>query len=265
MRFYALRFWSIRYVFGLVNKLTRGSVDTSNVSKRTLFPDHDVDHLLDKLHTQSFYKGFLLPEKYVASIHRFTERTPAITWIDKTKVEFLLRDRRRVEQEHGKPVILATHPRASRECAAVRELTRDPLFHEISHRYLGYRPRNVHARLFWSFACDASADTRLTATQTIRFHYDAAHFLHFNFYITDVDDSAGPHVLVRNSHGQKPLSELLFSTTRSDGFIDKKFGSDRIETLVGPAGFGFVEDQYCYHKAMVPLERDRLMLILHVF
>lgn len=264
-RFYALRFWSVRYLRTLVKRLTVSSKRSVSVSNRTLFPDHDVDRLLEKLRTESFYEGLFLPERQVTSIRRFAETTPATTWIDKTKVEFLLSNRRRVEQRYGKPIILASLPRASRDCEGVRELMRDPFLVEIARRYLGYQPTKVHARLFWSFACDAPVETRLTATQTIRFHYDAAHFLHFNFYMTAVDESAGPHVLVRNSHGPKSLSELLFSTTRSDEFIERKFGPDRLETLVGPAGFGFAEDQYCYHKAAVPRKKDRLMLMLHVF
>ena len=234
-------------------------------SKRSVFPGHNADRLVEKLRTESFFGGLQLSERHIASILRFTEDTPAVTWINQSKVEFPLRERRRVEQYYGKPIIIATHPRVSRNCDAVRELARDPFLLEISARYLGYEPRNVNARLFWSFACDAPTEERLKSTQALRFHYDATHFLHFNFYITDVDHLTGPHVLVRNSHGPKAISELLVSTRRSDEFIRKRFGPDRIETILGPAGYGFAEDQYCYHKATVPLEKDRLMLMIHMF
>lgn len=41
-----------------------------------------------------------------------------------------------------------------------------------------------------------------------------------------------------------------------------RYGPDRMIALEGPSGFGFVEDPYCYHKALPPLSGPRLVLQL---
>ncbi len=47
---------------------------------------------------------------------------------------------------------------------------------------------------------------------------------------------------------------------REDREIVDFYGKDKIEIICGKAGFGFVEYFYCFHKAMVPKTKNRLML-----
>jgi hypothetical protein len=40
------------------------------------------------------------------------------------------------------------------------------------------------------------------------------------------------------------------------------YGRDAERVMEGAAGFGFLEDSSCYHKALPPLSGDRLILQL---
>ena len=113
---------------------------------------------------------------------------------------------------------------------------------------------------------DATDENRLDSQQTIRFHYDAEGYLllYFNFYLTDVDALSGPHITVQNSHGRKPLRFLFLSANQSDEEITRRYGTENVVTICGKAGFGFVEDAYCFHKALPPRSRDRLFLQLRM-
>lgn len=42
--------------------------------------------------------------------------------------------------------------------------------------------------------------------------------------------------------------------------IVKYYGADNVVPICGKAGFGFAEDTFCFHKAMIPTRKDRLML-----
>lgn len=66
--------------------------------------------------------------------------------------------------------------------------------------------------------------------------------------------------MVRGSHTRKPLTWLIGSARKSDAQIASRYTSSDVLTIEGPAGTGFLEDTSCYHKALPPLERMRLLL-----
>lgn len=60
---------------------------------------------------------------------------------------------------------------------------------------------------------------------------------------------------------KKKLAHILsFFRRRSDQGIVEDYGAENVVPICGPAGFGFVEDTFCFHKATPPTRRDRLML-----
>jgi hypothetical protein len=91
------------------------------------------------------------------------------------------------------------------------------------------------------------------------FHYDALDFksLTLFIYLTDVDLSSGPHVVIEGTHGCKAFADL-WQPILSDETARQKFG-DRAKTIVGPKGTMLFEDTSCYHKAS-SCQTKRLML-----
>lgn len=146
----------------------------------------------------------------------------------------------------------------------IRALAGDPAVYETARRFLGYRPRQVSTWLFWSLANRLSEDQRRGAYQTIDFHYDidGYNFMYANFYLLETGPSNGAHVLIEGTSRRKRLRDLVGSARLSDSEARQAYGQGRERLMAGPAGFGFVEDASCYHKALPPQDSDRLMLQL---
>jgi hypothetical protein len=151
------------------------------------------------------------------------------------------------------------HPSESPE---VDRLARDPVLLDIAERYLGVPPRHIGTRLWWSFPTDATAEQQSAASQLFHFDLDDFRFLKFFFYLTDVDESAGPHVAVLGTHARKRFSHQAVIRRLTDEEVDRAYGADRVRTIRLPAGSGFAEDTFCLHKGRTPTGAPRLLLQL---
>ena len=154
--------------------------------------------------------------------------------------------------------------RNSSAIGVVRALAGDTLLNDVARHFLGYRPRQVSSWLFWSLANRLSDDERRAAYQTIDFHYDVDgfNFMYANFYLVDTNRLNGAHVLMAGTARGKRLSHLMGVARLADAEAYEAYGRDRERIMEGPAGFGFLEDASCYHKALPPQAGDRLMLQL---
>lgn len=146
----------------------------------------------------------------------------------------------------------------------IRAIAGDEFLYQAASAFLGYRPRQVSSWLFWSLANQLTADQRRAAYQTIDYHYDVDgfNFMYANFYLLDTTARNGAHALIAGSSRRKRLGHLLGIARLSDAEAFQTYGRDAERTLEGPAGFGFLEDASCYHKALPPESGDRLMLQL---
>ena len=160
-------------------------------------------------------------------------------------------------------IAIATVEESSR-LAMVRAVAGDEFLYQAASLFLGYRPRQVSSWLFWSLANQLSAEQRRAAYQTIDYHYDVDgfNFMYANFYLLDTTARNGAHALIAGSSRRKRLGHLLGIARLSDAEAWQTYGRDAERTLEGPAGFGFLEDASCYHKALPPESGDRLMLQL---
>jgi len=244
--------------------MVRGSQCRPVSAEAGILADHDPAEVARQVRAHSWYGGFWLPEETLKGILAFTKQNPCNARVDGRTVSFLPNEHGAMEKRLGQPIVLADYHAI--DCKEIQDLLEDPSIAEIACRYFGYPPRRIFTRLHWAFVCDANAEQRRRAKQTLDFHYDlhASRFIYFNFYLTDVDDSAGPHVLASGSHGRKPLRCLFASANQSDDFIADTYGAANITSICGPAGYGFVEDHFCYHKATIPTNKNRLMMMVHV-
>ena len=154
--------------------------------------------------------------------------------------------------------------RESSKLAVVQALAADPLLHEAASSFLGYRARRVSSWLFWSFASGLSDDERRAVNQTVDFHYDVDgyNFMYANFYLVDTTARNGAHVLIEGSSRHKRWRHLMGVARLADAEAFAAYGRDSERVMEGAAGFGFLEDSSCYHKALAPLSGDRLILQL---
>lgn len=258
---YALgRFETVRHIYSYVQGLMRPATEGAAApAGTTLFPDLSADAVVAAVHRDSVAFGLRLPNDILADLVRFAEEAECQ---DRTLPHrFRRADVVDGHLADGTPLVHGLIPSA-RECPTVRRIAGDPLLVRAAERFLGYRPRTMKPCLFWSFPSPVSDDERRRRGQTIDWHFDVYDFNGFlaNFYLTDVDADAGPHALVRGSHTGKRLKMLLGSARATDEAVLRQYGPDRITVIEGKAGSGFFEDAACYHRAIPPKRRERLLL-----
>jgi hypothetical protein len=256
---YALgRFHWVRQMYTGVNRFRYG-LETIPSSATTIFPRLVADQAVADLTNDAVALGFDLPLDVVQELRTYASTQPLERSGDQR--QFYKSDVVDGRLADGSPVVLG-HVRGADKASAVQRICTDPTLRQTVMTYLGYRPRHARVRLFWSFVLRASESERMNLWQTVKYHYDVGgfNFVYANFYLTDVDSTSGAHVLIKGSHTNKPIRMLLSSANQPDQAVLSHFGANRELMVCGKAGTGFLEDSSCYHKAVAPSERERLLL-----
>lgn len=228
----------------------------------SIFPDLDVAQTVAALRREGVLCGLRLPREILAEITAFAERQPLVPLQGGPPLaKSAVRDGR---LPSGKPAVVGRVV-SPETCAAVHRVVYDPALLALARSYLGYQPAITRTQLHWSFVSDASPDYRRQLGQTIDYHFDVSwfNFLFVFFYLTDVDRHSGAHAIIRRSHLSKPMKMLWHSARQSDETVLRRFGAASELVIEGEAGSGFAEDASCYHKALVPVTRDRLAFFIH--
>lgn len=225
-------------------------------------PSPWIDSCLGELRLQGVSQAPRLPCETVERIYRYGIETPCVRSCFDPE-HFLFAEIENGRTPNGMPVAVADvlNPSA---CDRVAETAADPLLLETARRYLGYHPRHIRTRLFWSPVSDLTDDERRNNGQTVDFHYDieACNSFYAYFYITSAGPTSGAHVVVTGSHKTKPLSMIFARSYQPDPRVIAYYGTESIAVVSGEAGFGFFEDPACFHKALAPTTASRLCLQL---
>lgn len=260
---YALgRFYGLRRAYGVISGL-RWPPSPSDTEAVPIFERGLIDSAVRSLHADGVALGFDLPAGMTEDIHEYGERSPCYRSGDRCRFAFSKVTGGRLPD--GKPVVLGIvdNPRA---CPEIDRLCADPILLAVASQYLRYRPQHIEPRLYWSFVCNITREDRLAQWQTVDYHFDVDgySFIYANFYITEVDRNSGAHAYIRGSHKRKPWWMLLHSANQKDETVFEYFGNDNEVLVEGAAGYGFLEDASCYHKALPPKTRERLMLQIRI-
>ena len=148
-------------------------------------------------------------------------------------------------------------------CPIVEQLTRDPNLFRLAKDYLGYSPDRISCHLTWSLATQLPLKEAQQKYPPANYHYDIAgyNFATAYFYITPVlNQAAGPHIMFRGSHREKPFWMLLRSGRQTSESLYRYYGQERELMILGGAGFGFFQDPSCFHRVSPPTQSHRLLL-----
>ena len=147
-------------------------------------------------------------------------------------------------------------------CPTVDKIVRDAMLMEIARKYLEYYPTLITRHLTWSFASDLDDAEVQKLYPPTNFHYDVAglNFVTASFFITDVDENTGPHIMIEKSHNRKPWQMLVRSNIQKEADVWRYYKRSSQLTITGDAGFGFFQDPSCIHKLKLPRNGDRLIL-----
>lgn len=251
------RFAALRHVYSSVRRIqSPPCMPASPLSSPSVFVRTDFDSAFEALRRDSVALGFDLRPAVVGEIMHFARTTPC-DFYGRSFYPDEIADGRLPD---GTQIVHAGVPEPER-CEAIARLCGDPALLAMAERHLRYSPKKIIPRLFWSFACSATAEERRRQNQSIDWTYDLHDFNFgaFNFYLTDVDKEGGPHAVIRGSHRRKPL-RLLRSATATEQEIVRHYGRSRELVIEGPPGTGFFEDSACYNRVVPPTGHDRLLL-----
>lgn len=224
----------------------------------------DVDRIGTDLLRDGVAFGLSLPAEAVASLCEFAASQPC--WAERNPaLGFPPGKTDEARRKLGRRFLLAQYFNIRHHSPVVAELAQDPLLLGIAGNYLGTRPRLVGANMWWSYPETLDASARNDAAQMFHYDLDDFRFVKFFFYLTDVDEDSGPHVVVRGSHERKRFAsfqDALKVRRYTDEEIVTLYGADSVLTITGKAGTCFAEDTLAIHKGTTPRTRARLLLQL---
>jgi hypothetical protein len=255
------RFELIRNAISLLFQRAENTYQLTQ-AQPTVFQNVDVDAVVSGIKTDSYGVGVNLPPSVVKEIRDFADSTLCFANRD-SKLGFYYREKEKAQAELGQQIRLGSYLHNLKKCEAVKRLETDPTLLAIAAKFLGAPPVHMATELWWSFPVEASQDEQLKAAQVYHYDLDDYRFIKFFFYLTDVDLSAGPHILIRGTHKNKTFFHQLLGlrcASKDDQEIVSCYGADKVVTICGEAGLGFAEDSTCFHKGTLPTSKERLLL-----
>ncbi|NJL01745.1 MAG: hypothetical protein HC838_07365 [Spirulinaceae cyanobacterium RM2_2_10] len=223
------------------------------------FPDLDIPPIVKSLEQTGLYQKLQLPEAVVQSVVAFAQTTPCYG-NGRPSLGFFYRHQAAARQECPQPLVTATYLNADRDCDAIQTLVQDAGLRAIAAAYLQAPPVYLGSRLWWSFPSSSLSQSTCPVTQAFHYDLDGYRFLKFFFYLTEVDENSGPHIYMQGTHRCMKWRHRLLRKRYRDRAILDAYGCTPWTVLCGPAGYGFVEDTFGFHKGAVPVTRDRLIL-----
>ena len=234
---------------------------TPAVAGPTHIDDVNVDQAVRAIRQDGFVPGLRLRDDVVTGLLDFA--SSALCFGEgKTEYPFRYADKEAAEQQFGQTFRLGRYNQGFVTSPLLHAIASDTQLLALARAYLKTEPVLISARMWWSFAGEAAAEEQIRAGQGFHYDLDGYRGLTFFFYLTDVQDqSMGPHIYIRGSHVKKALGHIVsIYKARADSEINRYYKSERQVVCYGPAGSGFAEDIFGFHKGMLPASRDRLIL-----
>lgn len=261
--------WLVMFVFArllparrLYARLAAGREPRAEPALPSVFADVDETVVLEELKREGVHQGPRLPDRIVGEIRSFALATPCYAGTTRD-VSFLPDRHGEAERERGRPILVGHYLDHVSDCPAIEALSRDPRLRRIAAGYLGRPPVLVATRLWWSFPSRPESEADLHHASQERLHFDLDDWgqIKFFFYLTDVDDRAGPHVYLRRSHATRRLMHQFSPFVGfSSETVLRCYGRENLSVLTGPAGTGIVEDPFGFHTGTLARECRRLIL-----
>jgi hypothetical protein len=228
----------------------------------TLVQDVDVEEAARSIREDGFFPGLRLRQEIAEQLLTFSSMATCFADGD-PGLPFHYDDKDIVERQSGKIFKLGKFNHAFSASPVLQALASDPQLLAIARNYLRTEPVLVCARMWWSFAGPTDAKQQMKDGQGFHYDIDGYRALAFFFYLTDVGLSNGPHIYVRGSHTKKLLRHIAsIYKGRGDDEIERAYGRERQIVCCGPAGSGFAEAIFGFHKGLHPESGDRLVVQL---
>jgi Phytanoyl-CoA dioxygenase (PhyH) len=159
----------------------------------------------------------------------------------------------------------------------VVDIFNDPRLIDLIEEYLGCVPTLYSLNGWWSFPAN---QPELIYSQYFHRDIDDWRFVTLFLYLSDVDETTGPHQVVTGSHTLEGMNTLLkkaeaagrepgefnaaasFANSMGEQFSHEceRLFSDEIFNATGPAGTMYLVNTTALHRGLVPVASPRLVL-----
>ena len=167
------RFLFVRKLYSAVRKRHQVTCSwfqksTESTLPSTIFQNFAIDTALSQLEKDGVCFGLSLSSEAVTHLQQFAKETELVSSVDySTIVKY-------EELSSAQPngfVAMGT-VKDPLKSTIIQELCRDPVVIRLASNYLGYRPKHVKPKIWWSFVTNLSIEERRRQSQTIDFHID---------------------------------------------------------------------------------------------
>ena len=256
------RFKTIRLFYKNINlakkKFSDNHIESSNKNYLQFNINNQV--ILSKLKKEGYYEGLKLNNKIIDDLINLSNKSELIS--NKSQKKFNnLQEVNNFNKENNRPCCLLNLISPDLNKLA-NDISRDQIFLDTVGSYLG-NINKIDTKVQWSTVCNASDEWREYDEQTVTFHYDVhdLNFVYIFFYLTECDRNSGAHELIRGSHlNKKFFKHLIGSAKQKKEELEKDYIINDFIVIEGSAGYGFIEDTSCYHRALKPINKPRLSL-----
>ncbi len=232
---------------------------STRVNPDSVLQNINVNQIITNLKKDGFCQEINLTQEITQQIWQFAMNTPCYT-NSNTKLGFYYSEKEQAQQKQANHLVKASYDNIASLCPVIKKIETDPLLLEIVGQYWQAEPLHQESQLWWNFPVESTLYERRRAAQMFHYSGEDCHSLKFSFYLTHVDLCSSPHVCVKGSHVKKKYSHLYQRKGCSYQDITEFYGYKNIVPICGKAGSGFVEDTRCFHKAISPGSKDRLIL-----
>ena len=230
----------------------------------SIFKDLDIEQAVISIEENGYYLGIKLPQNIVQEILEFAY-SAEICVDDNPQLKFKYAEIKQATVKYKQKILIGNYINANVKCSALKRLESDHKLRAIAAKYLGNDPLLVRSQMGWCFLGEKKeySEKGERGNPLVLFHYDLDDYraLKFFFYLTDVDSLSGSHLCVAGSHKKRKLVHYILRS-QSDRDIENYYGLENIVKICGPAGFGFAEDPFCFHRGTPPVNSPRLMIQL---
>lgn len=239
------------------------------IRDQSVFSNPTAETYIKQIRREGVAFGINLPDPMVEEIYQYACTTPcSATGEARAEGEFLITEVKNGCLRDKYPVALAEFSDSTlMSCEAIEKLVQDPLLLQVARGYLGYWPTRILRYMSWTMISNLPDQQQKRLNQPVIYHYDIPSYnsVRIYFYITDVDTSSGPHVMIKTSHDKKPLKMLFSPCQQTDEAVHNYYGKEQEIVIEGERGLGFFQDPFCFHKATTPVTKDRLLLQIRYF
>jgi len=205
---------------------------------------------INDLNKNGIHKKFILKKNIINQILFESNKYKFFINRDKNSKIFLK------QKKNNDKIYVCRFLNPHKKIKIINKIANNKFFLTVAREYLQTEPLIQSTQIWWTFShMDENKNYINPPGNEFGYHYDVDDFkfLKLFFYLSDVGKYDGPHFFIKKN-GPKKINEYL-NRRINDKIIQNQY-KDRIISITGGKGTGFIEDTTNYHKGSNPKDKN---------